>query len=66
MKHELHKLIAIVKRGLTAAHLIPVERSCRQRIGVMKGKLVPPQSFDAPLPDEMIDAFEDSPQILFQ
>ncbi|MNC01188.1 hypothetical protein D3C76_580840 [compost metagenome] len=29
-----------------------------QRIGTLKGKLVLPEDFDAPLPVEMLDVFE--------
>ncbi|HEF4761574.1 TPA: hypothetical protein SAN82_004029 [Pseudomonas putida] len=32
--------------------------SSNRRIGTMKTKLVLPEDFDAPLPDDMIDDFE--------
>lgn len=31
---------------------------CNRRIRTMKGKLVLPEDFDAPLPDDMLDDFE--------
>jgi prevent-host-death family protein len=52
------QVITIAKHGRALARLVPVGKPCGQRIGAMKGKLVVPQDFDAPLPDEMLDAFE--------
>jgi prevent-host-death family protein len=52
------QIITIAKHGRALARLVPVGKICGQRIGAMKGKLVLPQDFDAPLPDEMLDAFE--------
>nr|WP_180206846.1 hypothetical protein [Pseudomonas sp. SbOxS1]NYU07151.1 hypothetical protein [Pseudomonas sp. SbOxS1] len=31
---------------------------CIPRIGIMKGKVVLPEDFDAPLPDDMLDDLE--------
>jgi prevent-host-death family protein len=50
--------ITISKHGRALARLVPVGKTYGQRIGAMKGKLILPQDFDAPLPDEMLDAFE--------
>jgi len=52
------KIITIAKHGRALASLVPVGKTGGRRIGAMKGKLVLPQDFDAPLPDEMLDAFE--------
>lgn len=52
------QIITIAKHGRALARLVPVGKPCAQRIGAMKGKLVLPQDFDAPLPDDMLDAFE--------
>ena len=52
------QIITIAKHGRALARLVPVGKICGQRIGAMKGKLVLAQDFDAPLPDEMLDAFE--------
>ncbi|HJR30524.1 MAG TPA: type II toxin-antitoxin system prevent-host-death family antitoxin [Pseudomonas sp.] len=46
------------KHGRALPRLVPVGKPCGQRIGAMKGKLVLPEDFDAPLPDDMLDAFE--------
>lgn len=50
--------ITISKHGRALARLVPVGKTYGQRIGAMKGKLILPQDFDAPLPDDMLDAFE--------
>lgn len=52
------KIITIAKHGRTMAQLVPVGKSKGRRIGAMKGKLVIPEDFDAPLPDGLLDAFE--------
>lgn len=52
------QVITITKHGRALARLVPVGKPCGQRLGAMKGKLVLPEEFDAPLPDDMLDAFE--------
>ena len=52
------KVITIAKHGRAMAQLVPVGKSKGRRIGAMKGKLVIPMDFDAPLPDDVLDAFE--------
>ena len=52
------QVITIAKHGRAMARLVPVGKPTAQRIGAMKGKLVLPQDFDSPLPDDMLDAFE--------
>lgn len=44
--------------ALAAGRRFPVEEPCDPRIGAMKGKLVIPDDFDVPLPDDMINSFE--------
>lgn len=41
-----------------AGHLLVMEPSRERRIGAMKGKFILDDNFDAPLPDELLDAFE--------
>jgi prevent-host-death family protein len=53
-------IITIAKHGRAMAQLVPVGKSKGRRIGAMKGKLVIPQDFDAPLSDGVLDAFEGS------
>lgn len=52
------KVITIAKHGRAMAQLVPVGKSKGRRLGAMKGKLVIPDGFDAPLPDDLLDAFE--------
>jgi prevent-host-death family protein len=51
--------ITITKRGVPVARLVPVEaKKGKRRLGSYEGKLTIPDDFDAPLPDEILDAFE--------
>lgn len=52
------KVITIAKHGRAMAQLVPIGKSKARRIGAMKGKLVIPQDFDAPLSEDLLDAFE--------
>jgi len=51
--------------GLAVERLSDAEPSY-QRIGAMKVKRVIPEDFDAPLSNEMLDAFEGSLRSLYQ
>lgn len=53
------QVITIAKHGRALARLVPVGKPTGKRIGAMKGKLVVPDDFDAPLPDDILEAFED-------
>jgi prevent-host-death family protein len=51
--------IIIAKAGKPVARLGPlVGPQPRRRLGSLAGKLRVPEDFDAPLPDEVIEAFE--------
>ena len=51
--------ITITKRGVPVARLVPVQaQKGKRRLGFYEGKLTIPDDFDAPLPDEILDAFE--------
>ena len=52
------KIITIAKHGRAMAQLVPVGKSKDRRIGAMQGKLVTPDDFDAPLSDDLIEAFQ--------
>ena len=52
------KIITIAKHGRAMAQLVPVGKSKGRRIGAMQGKLVIPDDFDAPLSDDLIEAFQ--------
>jgi len=51
--------IVIAKAGKPAARLVPMERvKVARRFGGLKGKVRIAEDFDAPLPDDVIAAFE--------
>ncbi|HKW61031.1 MAG TPA: type II toxin-antitoxin system Phd/YefM family antitoxin [Candidatus Acidoferrum sp.] len=52
--------ITIANRGVPVARLVPARpgKGARRELGVDRGKFVVPDDFDAPLPDEILDAFE--------
>ena len=51
--------IIITKYGKPLARLAPlVDRAGKRQLGRLDGKIHVPDDFDAPLPDEVLDAFE--------
>jgi prevent-host-death family protein len=51
--------IVIAKAGKPAARLVPMEHAKTvRRFGGLKGKIRIAEDFDAPLPDDVIAAFE--------
>jgi prevent-host-death family protein len=52
--------IIISDRGIPVAKLVPFRASSNRRdsLGQDKGRFVVPEDFNAPLPDEMLAAFE--------
>ncbi len=50
--------IILAKAGRPVARLVPLATGRRLRIGLLKGKLVVPDDFDAPLPDAVLGSFE--------
>ncbi|MBX9258480.1 type II toxin-antitoxin system Phd/YefM family antitoxin [Nostoc sp.] len=52
--------IIISDRGIPVAKLVPFRTSSNRRdsLGQDKGRFVVPEDFNAPLPDEMLAAFE--------
>ncbi|HXC13005.1 MAG TPA: type II toxin-antitoxin system prevent-host-death family antitoxin [Stellaceae bacterium] len=51
--------IIIARSGKPIARLGPLAAPRpRRRLGILAGKLVLPEDFDAPLPAEVLDAFE--------
>jgi len=51
--------ITIANRGVPVARLVPVpaEQGAR-KLGTLRGQVFIPDDFDAPLPEELLDAFE--------
>jgi len=53
------KEVVIAKAGKPLARLVPIGRPRRKRrLGVLGGRFTVPDTFDAPLPDELLDRFE--------
>lgn len=51
--------ITIANRGVPVARLVPVPgKHTDRKLGMLRGKFVVPDDFDAPLPKEILDAFE--------
>jgi prevent-host-death family protein len=51
--------VVIAKAGRPVARLVPIGKAPGKRtLGILKGKLRVPHDFDAPLPAEVIAAFE--------
>jgi prevent-host-death family protein len=51
--------IIIAKAGKPAARLGPlIVPIGKRRLGILAGRLRVPEDFDAPLPDEVVEAFE--------
>jgi prevent-host-death family protein len=52
--------ITIANRGVPVARLVPVRhgKGAGRKLGMFRGKFVVPDDFDAPLPEEILDAFE--------
>jgi len=51
--------IIVAKAGKPMMKLVPITKKPKKReIGVLKGKIHIAKDFDAPLPDELLDAFE--------
>ena len=51
--------VVITRRGKPVAKIVPVEeRRSQRRLGMLRGKVRIPADFDAPLPEELLVAFE--------
>lgn len=50
--------VVITNRGVPVARLVPFVGESARRFGVDRGALTVPEDFDAPLPDAVLDAFE--------
>lgn len=55
---EAGEEIAIARRGTVVARLVPASSGRVPVLGLDEGQMVVPDDFDAPLPDEILDAFE--------
>ena len=50
--------IVITRSGRPVARLVPVARTGKRRLGLDRGQVFIADDFDAPLPDDLLDAFE--------
>jgi prevent-host-death family protein len=50
--------VVITRRGEAVATLVPVRPVALRRFGVDEGRFAVPENFDAPLPEEVLEAFE--------
>jgi antitoxin (DNA-binding transcriptional repressor) of toxin-antitoxin stability system len=50
--------IRIGAYGKAEVELVPVASGPKKRIGILQGKFEVPGDFDAPLPSDVLDAFE--------
>jgi prevent-host-death family protein len=50
--------VVIMRRGEEVASLVPRRRAPSRRLGIDRGRFVVPEDFDAPLPEELLAAFE--------
>jgi prevent-host-death family protein len=50
--------VVITRHGRAIIKLVPVTASARRVLGRLKGRIHISKDFDAPLPDDIIDAFE--------
>jgi prevent-host-death family protein len=53
--------VVITRRGVAVAGLVPPPADTALRFGIDAGRFVVPDDFDAPLPDELLTAFEQYP-----
>ena len=50
--------VVIAKAGKPVARLVPMRKPTRRKLGLLADRLIVPDDFDAPLPDEVLAAFE--------
>jgi prevent-host-death family protein len=50
--------ITIANRGVPVARLVPIALETTRKLGFFRGQMSIPDDFDAPLPEDILDAFE--------
>jgi prevent-host-death family protein len=51
--------VVITRHGKPVAKLVPIQtRRAPRKLGALRGKIRIGKDFDAPLPDDLLDAFE--------
>ena len=54
--------IVIANRGVPVARLVPVPKKSKRKLGFYGDAIKIADDFDAPLPDDILDAFEGKPR----
>ncbi len=55
--------ITISNRGVPVARLVPIPtEETTRKLGAFRGQMIISDDFDAPLPDDILDAFEGKPR----
>ncbi len=49
--------VVITRRGRAVAQLVRASHPPARRLGLDRGRFTVPEDFDAPLPDDLLDAF---------
>jgi antitoxin (DNA-binding transcriptional repressor) of toxin-antitoxin stability system len=55
---EAGEEVVITRRGQAVARLVPAAKGDERRLAIDRGLYSVPDDFDAPLPDDVIAAFE--------
>ncbi len=50
--------VVITRRGAEIASLVPVRRRSVRQFGIDRGRFEIPEDFDVPLPDDLLNTFE--------
>jgi len=54
--------ITIANRGVPVARLVPVAAGAKRKLGAYASQMTIAEDFDAPLPEELLAAFEGMPK----
>ena len=50
--------VTIANRGVPVARLVPIPPNHPRKLGIFRGQITISDDFDAPLPNDILDAFE--------
>ncbi|MEW6581278.1 MAG: type II toxin-antitoxin system prevent-host-death family antitoxin [Actinomycetota bacterium] len=54
--------VEVLRRGRPVAPIVPVPRGGARTLGVDRGRLVVPDDFDRPFPDDVLDRLDPRPE----
>lgn len=55
---EAGEEVVVLRGGVPVARLVPYTAPIARQLGMDRGALLVPDDFDAPLPDDVLDAFD--------